>query len=84
MDRLQRGLGQTTRTPSAILPLIIGDSKATLEVSSALREAGLLIPAIRYPTVPRNMARLRITLTAAHVNGDVEALSKKLAPLIQH
>lgn len=49
-----------------ILPLIVGDESKAMELAARLRERGTFIPAIRYPTVARGSARLRITLTAAH------------------
>ncbi len=51
---------------SAIFPHVIGNNQAALNAASRLREQGFLVPAIRYPTVPRNTARLRISLSAAH------------------
>ena len=44
-----------------------------------LREAGLFIPAIRYPTVARNEARLRVTVSASHSSDDLQALLESLA-----
>ncbi len=71
--------------PSAIIPLIIGDEKKTVKTAMALLEQGIFIPAIRYPTVARGVARLRITLTAAHSVADVAQLIKGLGTLnIQH
>jgi 8-amino-7-oxononanoate synthase len=64
---------------SAIQPLIRGDASAALRLAATLREAGFLIPAIRYPTVPRNAARLRVTLSAAHSDKDIAALNKALS-----
>lgn len=64
---------------SAIQPLICGQSSAALELSTALRQAGFLIPAIRYPTVPRHAARLRIALSAVHADKDIDALNRALA-----
>lgn len=61
--------------PSAILPIIIGENQAALAASASLAEEGFLIPAIRYPTVPRNTARLRITLSAGHPEEAVKALA---------
>ena len=64
---------------SAIIPWRIGDSAEALALSRALQEKqGILAPAIRFPTVPRNTARLRITLTAAHSSEDIEAISSAL------
>ncbi|QTN32110.1 8-amino-7-oxononanoate synthase [Akkermansiaceae bacterium] len=64
--------------PSAILPLIIGESAAALSASAGLAEEGFLAPAIRYPTVPRNTARLRITLSAGHPEEAVRGLAAVL------
>jgi 8-amino-7-oxononanoate synthase len=66
---------------SAIQPLVCGEAAAALAMSGTLRERGFLIPAIRYPTVPRGSARLRITLSAAHVDKDIDALNRILSSL---
>ncbi len=57
-----------------IQPLIVGDNAAAVTLSRALLERGLLVPAIRTPTVPQGTARLRITLSAAHTGHEVEQL----------
>lgn len=67
--------------PSAIVPVILGENETALAASARLLERGFLVPAIRYPTVPRGSARLRITLSAAHWPEDVEALKTALAGL---
>jgi 8-amino-7-oxononanoate synthase len=67
--------------PSAILPLIIGEESAAVAAATHLREQGLFVPAIRYPTVARGAARLRVTLTAAQKPEDVAALTNALATL---
>ena len=67
--------------PSAIVPIILGDNQAALAASAALAEKGFLAPAIRYPTVPRNTARLRITLSAAHPEDAVKSLAAALDTL---
>jgi len=64
---------------SAIVPWIIGDEQKAMAISARLRESGLLIPAIRYPTVARGSARLRITCTAAHTQAQIESLLQALA-----
>lgn len=51
---------------SPIRPYVVGDSQAALDLSRALLDSGILVPAIRFPTVPRGTARLRISLSAAH------------------
>jgi 8-amino-7-oxononanoate synthase len=66
------------RSSSAIQPLICGEAAAALALAAALRERGFLIPAIRYPTVPRGSARLRVTLSAAHAEGEIDALNRAL------
>ena len=67
--------------PSPIIPVVLGDEVAALEASAALLERGLWVPAIRPPTVPAGTARLRVTLSAAHSDGDVERLRAALAEL---
>ncbi len=64
---------------SAIIPILLGSETAALDADTHLREAGLLVPAIRYPTVARNSARLRITLSAAHTSAEIERLGRALA-----
>jgi 8-amino-7-oxononanoate synthase len=59
---------------SAIVPLIVGSEERALAIAAALRSRSFLIPAIRYPTVARGRARLRVTLTAAHEAADVDLL----------
>ncbi|MGI9295699.1 MAG: 8-amino-7-oxononanoate synthase [Pseudomonadales bacterium] len=65
---------------TAIQPLLLGDSATTLRVAQQLREQGFLVGAIRPPTVPRGSARLRITLSAAHE----EQQLNKLLEALQH
>lgn len=65
--------------PSAILPLIVGDEAAAVELAGRLREAGFFVPAIRYPTVARGAARLRVTVSATQTSEDVEGLLRALA-----
>lgn len=59
---------------SAIVPLVIGANDAAVAASAALLEAGLLVPAIRPPTVPVGTARLRFTFSAAHSAEQLAAL----------
>ncbi|HUO44793.1 MAG TPA: 8-amino-7-oxononanoate synthase [Burkholderiales bacterium] len=68
-------------SPTAIQPLILGDNATALRVSGQLAERGLLVPAIRPPTVPRGSARLRISLSAVHAPEDVERLAAALDAL---
>ena len=66
---------------TAIQPLIIGANAEAVAVAEALARGGLLVPAIRPPTVPVGTARLRISLSAAHVPDDVERLAAALNAL---
>ena len=59
---------------SAIFPLILGDEQQALDLSHVLRKTGFFVPAIRYPTVARGSARLRITVTASHTEDQIRAL----------
>lgn len=61
-------------TPSAILPVIMGEEAAALAASEKLKAHGMLAVAIRPPTVPPGTARLRLTFSAAHTDTQVEAL----------
>jgi 8-amino-7-oxononanoate synthase len=64
---------------TAIQPLMVGDDAEALRLSERLREQGFLISAIRPPTVPEGSARLRITLSAAHREEDVDRLLEALS-----
>lgn len=59
---------------SVILPLILKDASKSMLAANLLRDSGFYIPAIRFPTVPRNAARLRITVSASHSRDDIAAL----------
>jgi 8-amino-7-oxononanoate synthase len=63
---------------AAIIPLLLGDEKTALAAAAKLREQNIFVPAIRYPTVARGAARLRVTLTAAHSSADVAELAGAL------
>jgi 7-keto-8-aminopelargonate synthetase-like enzyme len=65
---------------SAIIPWSVSDGEAdtVLQLSDRLLEQGIFVPAIRYPTVPRGTARLRITVTASHTAEDLAQLAEVL------
>ena len=63
---------------SAIFPLIVGDEQAALDLAAALQSEGFLVPAIRYPTVARDSARLRITVTASHNEDQIQSLCEAI------
>ena len=66
---------------SAIQPLLIGANQAALQAQEALRQQGLLVVAIRPPTVPEGTARLRITLSAVHSKQQLQQLLAALSQL---
>ncbi|WP_313710161.1 8-amino-7-oxononanoate synthase [Pseudomonas sp.] len=70
---------QLMDSPTPIQPILIGDSAQALKLSRMLRERGLLVTAIRPPTVPAGSARLRVTLSAAHSEAQVQLLLNALA-----
>jgi 8-amino-7-oxononanoate synthase len=66
--------------PSPIVPIILGSEQAAVDAADQLLAAGLLVPAIRPPTVAPGSSRLRVSLSAAHSEADVDALSRGLRP----
>lgn len=70
------------RAVSPIVPLIIGDSKKALEISEKLFDKGLLVTAIRYPTVAHGTERLRITFMATHTKEQIDQLLEALNELV--
>ncbi len=66
---------------TAIQPVMIGDNKTAMELSRMLEQQGILITAIRPPTVPKGTARLRITLSAQHNEADINQLLSALEVL---
>lgn len=63
---------------TAIQPLLVGDAEQALAISDALKQQGIMVTAIRPPTVPQGTSRLRITLSAAHSVDDVDRLLSAL------
>jgi 8-amino-7-oxononanoate synthase len=66
---------------SAIFPWIVGNEQATLDLASALQSEGFLVPAIRYPTVAKGAARLRITVTVSHEENQIRSLCQAIKRL---
>ena len=83
-QRLLTSSPTNTTTASAIIPIIIGDEVKAVAAAAKFREQNIFIPAIRYPTVARGLARLRVTLTAAHTKADVEELLTALSQIENH
>jgi 8-amino-7-oxononanoate synthase len=67
--------------PSPIIPVVFGDEARTLDAAAALLDQGMLVPAIRPPTVAPGTSRLRVALSAAHTPSQVDALATALAGL---
>jgi 7-keto-8-aminopelargonate synthetase-like enzyme len=74
VDRLRPG------HPSPVIPVVVGSERKALAAAEALLAAGLLVPAIRPPTVPPGTSRLRVSLSAAHTEADVDRLTAALEP----
>jgi 8-amino-7-oxononanoate synthase len=68
--------------PSPIIPFVCGEEAAALAAASGLRERGLLVPAIRPPTVPPGTSRLRVTVSASHTDAQIDALLRALADVL--
>ena len=73
----ERGIFVNRET--AIIPIIVGDEKRAMEIMKRLREKGYFISAIRYPTVERGSARLRIALMSSHTKEELLGLADALA-----
>ena len=80
--RFREGAGQIglrlMESPTPIQPVLVGDSARAVRMSERLLEQGMLVPAIRPPTVPEGTARLRVTLSAAHTKPQVDRLLEAL------
>jgi 8-amino-7-oxononanoate synthase len=63
---------------TSIQPLLVGSNHNAVKLSEHLQSKGILVPAIRPPTVPVNTARLRISLSAVHTESDVLQLVKMI------
>ncbi|PAT08373.1 aminotransferase class I/II-fold pyridoxal phosphate-dependent enzyme [Corynebacterium hadale] len=64
-----------------IIPVHVGDEAAAMRASAQLLERGFIVPAIRWPTVARGQAILRVTLMATHTSAQIDALCAELAAL---
>lgn len=78
----QLGL-QLMDSDTPIQPILIGESDKAVAMSQALEKQGIFISAIRPPTVPQGSARLRVTLSAAHTEAQVEQLLSGLAEVVK-
>jgi 7-keto-8-aminopelargonate synthetase-like enzyme len=79
--RLQDAGWSVPGGPGPILPLMVGDERRATEIADRLLEQGFWVPAIRYPTVKRGAARLRLSLSSAHGENEIHALADALKKL---
>ncbi len=77
--RKQLAVKKDSSRQSAIFPWIIGNEQEALDASETLLEKGFLVPAIRYPTVAKGKARLRITVSASHDGAQISSLGEALS-----
>ena len=75
--------GVEAASPTAIIPIIIGDETTALKVADELLANGVLAPAIRYPTVAKGTARLRIALMATHTKEELAQTAKLIGASIR-
>lgn len=82
LGRLRRNVDRVRPGhPTPIVPVVVGEEAAAVAAAGALLEQGLLVPAIRPPTVPPGTSRLRVALSAAHTDDQVDRLVAALAAL---
>ena len=82
-ELLQAGGLDTLQSASQIIPVVIGDNEKALAVSQRLRERGIIAAAIRPPTVPAGTARLRLSVTLAHLLDDLEFAAKQIIEAVR-
>jgi 7-keto-8-aminopelargonate synthetase-like enzyme len=73
----------TLQSESQIIPVVIGENEKALAVSQKLRERGIIAAAIRPPTVPAGTARLRLSVTLAHLLDDLENAAKQIIEAVK-
>ena len=85
VEELKRSLVGAGFPPAAvrspIVPVQVGPESRAMALSAALRDAGVFVPAIRFPTVAHGAARLRFTVSAAHTAEDLATLAGALASI---
>ena len=79
--KLRENIARLSTRGTPVIPRITGSNESALTAASSLERAGFLVPAIRYPTVPRGTARLRISLSAAHPPEAIAQLASRLGEI---
>jgi 8-amino-7-oxononanoate synthase len=74
--------GDGRKVQSAIIPVVLGSAKAALDAAQGLVDKGYFVPAIRYPTVPKEAARLRVTISARHTSNQISGLCGLLRGIV--
>ncbi len=77
-----RNYGVEVNSETSIIKVIIGDEERTMEIAKELLEKGIFVSAIRYPTVDKGTARLRVTLMATHTREELDFAAREIATLI--
>jgi 8-amino-7-oxononanoate synthase len=81
-EELPAIFGGGRKVQSAIIPVVLGSATAALEAAQNLVDKGYFVPAIRYPTVPKDAARLRVTISARHSANQISGLCGLLRSLM--
>jgi 8-amino-7-oxononanoate synthase len=81
-ERLRRGGATVPDHPSAIVPLHVGEAGRALEAANRLFERGYFVSAIRPPTVPEGTSRLRVSVTAAHAEGEIRGFAAAVGEIL--
>ena len=79
-----KNYGINVKSESAIIPVIIGDEEKSLKIAEKLFDEGIYISAIRYPTVAKGAARLRIAIMATHTEEDLKISAQKIAQAVEN
>jgi len=75
--------GVEARSETAIVPLIVGEESLAVKIAKDLERQGILVSAIRYPTVAKGAARLRVALTATHTEEELKSAAARIAACME-
>jgi len=81
-EEMPRLFADGRKLHSAIISIVLGRAEAALEGAQLLADKGFFVPAIRYPTVPRDSARLRLTISARHTKKQISGLCAVLRNMV--
>ena len=79
-----RESGIEADSKTAIIPIVIGDEKKAMEIAKELFEQGYYISAIRFPTVKKGSARLRVTLMSTHTKEELKRTAKAIGDIVNN